>query len=183
MNKIRTLLVALAMFTFAGTASAIPTGNVTFFGGVAADTNDVTTAGTFSFGNVISTGADGDFAPMTGQSVTWNNLDTTQPFAAVTPLWTLDLAGTIYSFDLNAISFDSKYDGPLAGSRVINGSGAMSITGLGSTFGRFLFSTQNINIGGTFTFSAANAPEPAITLLLATGLIGFGVARRARKSA
>lgn len=182
MNKFTNLILAFALFAVSGVASAIPTGNVVFFGGLTPDTSSVTDADVFTFGNVLAVAASGDFSPMTGNSVTWSNLDTTQPFVAVSPLWTLDLAGTIYSFDLNNISFDSRFDGPLVGSRTINGTGEMSISGLGTTFGDFLFSTQDISVGGTFSFSAANAPEPAITLLLATGLIGFGFARKMRKA-
>ena len=185
MKKFSNILAALALTAFAGIASAVPiSGNLVFNGTVTHDSTSVDTADVFTFADPVGVLADGDFSPISGGTVDFNPLDTSLPFSAVSPLWTTTLNNVTYSFDLNLITFDSRYDLPtLSGSRIINGTGLLTITGLGSTSGIFKFTTQDIAVGGTFTFSASNAPEPAITLLLATGLVGFGFARRARKSA
>ncbi|VAX12833.1 hypothetical protein MNBD_GAMMA24-2586, partial [hydrothermal vent metagenome] len=100
-------------------------------------------------------------------------------FNPATPISSIWSVGG-FSLDLNWMNVD--YQGPsgfiLSGTGMINSTSA----GLDSAPGTWSFTANGD--GSTFTWSSSSAvPEPAITLLLGAGLIGFGVARKMRKSA
>ena len=184
MNKFTTLVAAVALSAFAGIASAAPiTGDILFTGSINTDTDDVTTATVFTFNNPISVlFADFSFAPLLGQDITYSVLDLGVA-PPLSPLWTgVGSDMVAYSFDLLEIS--SSVDGD---TRTLSGIGLVTV-GADTEDYSWRLTTQNPGAGSsplTFSFSATQAavPEPAITLLLATGLVGLGFARRTRKSA
>lgn len=174
------IFLGVALIALTGSAFAIPSGNVIFDGKVTTDTSNVLTAEEFAFHNVVTEG-DGSFAPLTGASVTFSNLvvpapGTLSPFSAIAPLWTATVSSVLYKFDLEALT-TNKVD---SGFRLINGTGTITV-GTETTFGSWKFSTQEGGVNGRFSFSASTIPAPGVALLLGAGLIGVGVARRARK--
>lgn len=179
MKSIKILLGA-ALLALAGSAFAIPSGNVIFDGKVTTDTNDVLTATTFTFVDVDTEG-DGSFGPLTNQAVSFSNLvvptaGNLSPFAAIAPLWTATVSAVLYKFDLETLTTNAVS----SGSRIINGTGTVTV-GTETAFGSWKFSTQSGGVGGRFSFSASTVPAPGVVLLLGAGLIGIGAARRARK--
>ncbi|MDX2503588.1 MAG: PEP-CTERM sorting domain-containing protein [Gammaproteobacteria bacterium] len=183
MNKFTKLVAAVALSAFAGIASAVPiTGDILFTGTINTDTDDVTTATVFTFDNPINVAfADFSFAPLIGQDITYSTLDLGAALP-LSPLWTgvgSDMVS--YSFDLLAIASSVDTD-----TRTLSGIGLVTI-GSDTKDYSWRLTTQNPGAGSTpltFSFSATQAavPEPAITLLLATGLVGLGFARRTRKT-
>jgi hypothetical protein len=177
MNKFHKYVIAFALTVFAGTASAIGiSGTINFDGIYTTDTGDKNTATVFTFLNPVNVGAaDGSFLPLNGGTVNYSPL--TVGTLPISPLWS-SATGPGYSFDLLAITADQL----ISSYRLITGNGLMTVGEDTATYS-WEFSTQGTSTAaGIFTFSASQAPEPALTLLLATGLIGFGVARKMRKT-
>ena len=107
MKQLSTLLLALALTTFAGITSAVPiTGSIEFDGGYTTDTGDKNTATVFTFLNPINvTSATGTFAPLSGGTVSYNPLDINGLPAS--PLWSATVSSVNYSYDLTAITLDT----------------------------------------------------------------------------
>lgn len=177
MNKLTKLLAATALTAFAGIASAVPiTGSIGFNGAylLVGGTTLATATGIDITSAHTSGVVTGDFAGIADGTVT-NYADFTfDPAGPVASIWSV--AG--FTFDLNEMNVDFQNASLLA----LSGSGLISSTdaGLDSTNGKWTF-TANAT-GQNLTWSSSAAPEPAMVLLLATGLIGFGVARKMRKA-
>lgn len=121
------------------------------------------------------TTASGDLAPALGSPASFNHLDFDPANTPVTPLWTVDLGGVVFSFDLLSVNVDDRSDTALN----LSGFGTLMGTGFDDTAGAWTFSGNSL--GTLFTFSsitASQVPVPATLLLVGIGLAGFGVARR-----
>ncbi len=189
MNKFTKLISASALLAFASAASALPTivGDIAFSSETDAfwtpvDSADVATTLALSTGITFTAGVNGFDQNVVSANGDFSGTETTgvdfldfqfDPLTSGTPLWTFDFGGDTYSFTMNAVTTLSKGNTSI----LLEGTGFMSIDGYEDTFGTWDFS------GNTFSYSSSAAPEPALILLLATGLIGFGFARRARKAA
>ena len=183
MNKFTKLLAATALTAFAGIASAVPiTGSIGFAGAYTLDgtnfldSSTITrtdfevhgdTSGSFLdegiVSGVIATGADFTYNPIT---------------VPVPDIWSVGS----FMMDLNNMSVDFIS----ANTLVVTGNGIVSSTDplLDDSNGTWNFTANNLGANLTWSSSAnVPVPEPAMALLLATGLIGFGFTRRARKAA
>ena len=180
MNKFTKLLAATALTAFAGIASAVPiTGSIGFAGAYTLDgtnfldSSTITrtdfevhgdTSGSFLDEGIVSgtlaTGADFTYNPVT---------------VPVPDIWSVGS----FMMDLSNMSVDFIS----ATTLVVSGNGIVSSTDplLDDTNGKWNFTANNLGTNLTWS-SSANVPEPAIVLLLATGLIGFGFARKMRKA-
>ncbi len=176
MKNLYQTVLAISLFVLTGFASAaMITGTIEFDGGYTAGTGNKDTATVLTFLNPIRvTTATGSFAHLSGGIVSYNPLDTSNPFTPRAPLWSPMVASVDYSFDLNKITLDTL----VAGFRLIKRSGTFAI-GDDSQHGNWSFPTH----GGGSSFPAPPAPEPGIALLLGAGLIGFGVSQKLRKTA
>jgi len=179
--------LALAIMACAMPVQAAPITGAISFAGVASPmgmgASDWYTATGIDFGlaDVDSKSLpSGSYLGTQGTATTFKDFD----FAAlpVMPLWTFDLGGATYSFDL--ITLTSIEQRLVTGGSTLNlvGSGNLMITGFDLTPGVFILTAQGT--GGSFSFSSSNSttdvvPEPASLLLLGGGLIGLaGVVRR-----
>ena len=102
-------------------------------------------------------------------------LHTRTSLGAVPSIWSVGS----FTFDLNTMVVELQNSSLLA----LSGTGLISSSnpGLDAANGKWTF-TANAT-GSNLTWSSSSAPEPAMVLLLAAGLIGFGFARKTRKSA
>ena len=175
-NILSKLLVAVSLLSLAGSASAaLITGSIGFTGNFTLDNTNFNTSTTVQItaanvqgtptGSFLADGiADGD--PVTHADIVYS------PTGAVNNLWAV---GT-FTFDLASMTEDFKTNTQLN----LSGHGTISSTdaGLDDTFGTWIFTANNLG-GGTLTWSSGSAvPEPAIALLIAVGLLGFGVSRK-----
>jgi len=186
MINFKQILLAASLSVLSGIVSAVPiTGGINFSGNLTTDTNDALTATVFTFSNPVSVGfADGSFSSLftETQPITYSILDLNGAFP-LAPLWSAsNMAGDVFSFDLDSIT--SSTDGAV---RNLKGLGVVTINGASADY-VWNFSTQNPGLGNqplTFTFSASQAQvsEPALALLLGTGLLGLGFSRKLRKKA
>ena len=181
MNKLTKLITAVALTAFAGIASAVPiTGSIGFTGAYTHDganlldaTTIFITPGTAAVAGVVT----GSFAAegiTAGDTATYSDF-TFNPIS--TPIANIWSVGT-FSFTLNNMSVDFQSANLLA----LSGSGLISSSdaGLDDSYGKWTFTANDT--GSNMTWSSSAAPEPAMVLLLATGLIGFGFARKMRKA-
>lgn len=180
MNNTRKFIIALALSAIASVASAVPiTGSIGFNGAYTHDGTNLSDATqifiTDSHVSGVVTGSfaaagitDGDIAAYS--DFVFNPIST-----PISSIWSI----VGFSFDLNTMVVDFQSSSLLA----LSGTGQITSTdpGLDATGGDWTFTANET--GSNLTWSSSAAPEPAIVLLLATGLIGFGFARRARKSA
>ncbi len=186
MSNLKQIFLTATLCALSGIANAVPIiGSIDFDGGFASyDASgmvevDNSIGQVFVFNNPTNvTAATGSFAPLDGGTVTYGTLDINGLPAS--PLWSTTVGSVNYSFDLTTITFDTV----IAGFRLIKGFGIMTVGQDTATYS-WEFSTQGNGTGSnptTFSFSASQIPEPAIALLLGTGLLGLGVARKLRKA-
>lgn len=176
----KTLLV-VSIFAIAGVANAIPIeGSIGFHGAYTTDTGALGTATQIIISSAAIDGAvTGSFASEginNSSAVTYSNFTFSPVSIPINNIWKVGS----FSFDLNQMSVDyhSASILGLTGSGMINS----TVAGLDSTPGIWSFTANQA--GANFTWSSSSAvPEPAITLLLGAGLIGFGVSRKMRKAA
>ena len=177
MKKFKQLLIAIGLVAFASSASAISiTGSIGFGGGYTTDSGNLVDATVIQDIDALALGTiDGDFTGITaGTAATYKNIVIT-PFAPIMELWSI--GG--FTFDLNSLTILDQAVGVIG----LAGNGVIKAAGFDDTDGIWTFSSNSAGSNFTFSASTAAAPEPAITLLLATGLIGFGVTRKMRKKA
>jgi len=181
------------ILAFASVATAVPiSGVINFAGEVTTNTNNVLTATTFNFLNPIDvTSSSGGFAPLAGDTVIYSSLTVPSapfltPFGAISPLWSANVLGTDYSFDLTSLTANVASN--LLQSRTIAGLGTFTIddgSSVSTQAGIWRMTTQNPGTGSPvvrFSFSSVNVPEPLAVGLVSLGLLGIGTARRLRKS-
>ena len=183
---VKTLIPKLAAalllaFTLGSIAFAAPfAGNITFSGNVTltGGTNFATRTGVGTWSNTIVNGADGDFVPLVSQNDTvWFSPNWTFNSGAVAPFW--QVQG--FQFDL----INSVVDFHTANAISVSGTGTLSGNGFDPTNGIWQFSTQNIAVGGKFSFSASSAvPDGSSTvLLLGLGIVGMTLILRRHRLA
>ena len=181
MKKFKQLLLAAGLLALAGNASAtLITGQIILSGeltGFDITTNQVDVlAGT----TVVIGAPTGDFSGIsTGTSAIYNSFNYTSPFVTVDPLWTVG----DFSFTLTGVTVVDEFTNfiNLTGTGYIAGGTDSNGVAFENTYGDWAFTATELQ--GTFSFTSITAPEPGIALLLGTGLIGFGVSRRLRKTA
>ena len=190
MKKFRQLLLAAGLFALAGTASAaVIEGSIGFGGSYEIhDTTPTTTIVTdFLLGDtvhitsVLTQGTiTGDFAAegiTAGDTASYSDFSY-NPLGAVSALWSVGS----FTFDLQSMSLSAPITSTFL---ALQGTGIITSTtaGLDQANGIWTFTANNAGANFTWSTSAAAVPEPSIALLLGVGLIGFGFARRARKTA
>jgi len=176
-NPYLRLVLGLSLLALSGLASAQKiTGTLIFSGSLTTDTNDVVTATVFTFNNPVTVdAANGDFTGI--NSVTYQDLDTNGPAGL---LW----SSTRFTFELTSLVQDTVTGTAPNRIRGIGGIGTLKDTDniLENTEGTWTFSTQENSVNGKFSFSASTVPEPLTVSLLGLGLVGVGLARRAKSA-
>ena len=177
---------AVSLLLAAGAVSAAPiTGDVTFTGKWEAQLAGGTSAtiGTaerihFLDGVTVSQ-ALGDFAGAAGADATYTSF-TFEPFAGpIVPLWSFEVGGTTFSFDLESINTQFQSSTNL----VLKGSGTAYADGYDDTFFVWTFSGDSTGVILSFSASAFSVPEPSVVGLLGLGLIAMGAVGVRRRNA
>ncbi len=177
-------LAALFVCGTAFTAAATPTDDaISFAGGATPNNFDYSVATSFlSFNTVTATSppATGIFAPIApGTPVTWNGF-TFAPFSPVTPLWTVTVGTTTYSFDATTLDLITR--GPLGLFIDLRGTGIIHVTGSPNTNGGWVLSANSEGLTSSFSASTGTVvPEPSAIILLGSGLVALVAFRRKAK--
>jgi len=179
MKKLSYILLAVSLLTLSGVASAVPiVGTIKFGGDLTFDLN-ANTVDIIGNDAIVIAAPGGDFASYVslGDTAVYNDF-TYSPFTTVSPLWSV--GG--FSFTLSQIVSVFETTAP-SGQQFLSltGNGTFSGNGFDDTYGNWTFSADGQN--GQFAFSSVSVPEPGTALLLGVGLIGFGAARKLRKTA
>ena len=186
-------LAAVSLLLMAGAVSAAPiSGDVTFTGSWEAKAADKTTdvgimeAVHIKFLNARVDAALGDFAgPDSDGSVASFTDFTFDPFEGpVTPLWTIVVDGTTFSFDLENVTHSRQSASLL----LLSGTGTITASGPGSAgfdATEFMWAFSGNSTGSILSFSAVsvNVPEPSVVGLLGLGLIAMGAVGVRRRNA
>ncbi len=150
------IILSALMALFAPAVLAVPyvIGNITISGGATYDSILGTATTVTAFNNPIVQSVDGDLATTvsTGNAVAFT---TPFVFGVSTPYATLYSVGG-WNFELISSQIDFQNQNFLA----ISGTGEITGNGYSPTPAIFLFSTQNIQAGGTYSFSASNGALP-----------------------
>jgi len=177
------LVVALIGVMSLNAGADLITGAISFSGTSTLDDTDYTKATAFAtFSDVVvsGTGGTGDYpVALAGKSVTFTPFTFSPSLspAPLDPLWTIDFAGKIYSFEATGLTINSS----IANSITLSGPGIASITGFDDTPGTWVISANKAGQTASFSSSAEvkGVPEPTTVLLLGMGLIGLsGFARK-----
>ncbi len=186
MKIFKKTLLAASVFAIAGVANAMPiTGSIGFTGAYTTDTGLLGTATTINITDAAVNGTvSGSFAAAgitSASAVSYSNFTFDPTTVPVSNLW--KVGG--FSFGLTQMNVDYHSSTAL----VLSGTGMISSVDVDTfdpTPGAWTFTTNTAG-GDNFTWSSSSSatksvPEPAVALLLGTGLVGFGVARKARKA-
>jgi len=191
MTNFKQILLAASLSALSGIASATPIIGSINIGGASSVTNNGSVSTGISFG-----AASVNFAPApTGSFAGFESFNTSAsggtgglltmsdflyadiPSQVIWAIDTTNNGSTDISFTLDSITVVSG-DTPNFAGLVLFGTGFFTDVASGDTTdGVWQFSQSGAS------FSSQTVPEPALALLLGTGLIGFGVARKLRKKA
>jgi hypothetical protein len=172
---------AVSLLLVTGAVSAAPIqGDVTFSGAWEAKAADGTTKvliGTAThiafLGDATVSQAIGDFAGAAGSKATYTSF-TFNPFVGpIAPLWTIEVGGVTFSFNLEAVTIGLQTEKQLA----LTGTGTIFAAGFDNT--AFNWSFTGDSTGALLSFSAAafnpvEVSEPSVVGLLGLGLIAMG---------
>ncbi|MEO0972601.1 MAG: hypothetical protein AAFX85_05855 [Pseudomonadota bacterium] len=181
-KRVPLITTFLALMLGSATALAMPlTGSITF-GGLFTPTGGTglgdATGLDVSLSVVLA--AEGDFAPTTGQFVTWEPLQFSPPDLPVVPLWSVSSpGGTEFAFDLEEVVVQLQSDTAL----LLDGTGTLRADGFDDTFGTWSFSGNGVDV--LLTFSANNRvalTEPTSAFLLLAGVAAITLRQRARRA-
>jgi len=177
MRHIANTLASIALLILTSSANAtMITGTIDIAGQSAVTDNGSTSTGIdFTFGVVLP--STGDFSALGGQTTVFGLTLNDFMYSDIPEhvLWSIDHGGLNYSYTLTSLEIGNGNSGDYS-TLSLSGNGFFSITGFEDTYGSWLY-TQS---GGSF--SSESVPEPATIALVGLGLIGFGVARRMKKS-
>ena len=185
-NWLQLLCLVVVLAASSNTAHAgLISGEIGYVGGVIAEdgSGNATSLGTatyldfFSMGYV--TGANGDFASLTGNFVFLHDFSIS-PFNSPSSVWN----GGAFSFYLTSLTIPIQSDNPF-GRLYLSGLGTFTGVGFDDTAGAWTLSAQSAPSGTIVTFSAtsvvqAEVPEPSPLILIGIGLLGLGLSRRHR---
>ena len=126
----------------------------------------------------IVTNVFGDYAGVAlGTYVDFNDF-VFDPLVPGTQLWTLNDAGSTYSFSISTITIVSQTSNTIS----LEGAGLASITGFDDTTGNFSLTMNQNGQAFSFSSSASVVPIPASVWLFGTGLLGLVAVARRRKT-
>jgi hypothetical protein len=183
----RMFIAAAALLSLVCTAHAVPiSGGISLAGGYTVNTGNLNTATAFtSFTEEVVTSRSGDFitAGIAVGAAADQNAFSFNPFAPVTPLWTIpSVPGA--SFSLTNLTL---LDQPGDNSMELRGTGILTLPGYDPTNGAWIFTANQLGDPLTFSWSSSNAatgiPEGGTTAaMLGAALLLVGVvARRSRR--
>lgn len=191
MKTFNKTLLAAGIFAIAGVANAIPiTGSIGFNGAYTTDTTlDLAHASTIFVTNASVSGPiTGSFAAegiSAGATASYSDFTFNPISTPVNNLWSVGS----FSFELTQMGTPSYKAQFGTESLSFAGMGIISSTATDFSYdptpGNWVFTANTA--GDSFTWSSSSSvtksvPEPTAALLLGAGLIGFGVARKARKT-
>jgi len=184
MKNLKRLMSVIVLSALSGVASAIPIIGTINIGGASTVENDGLTSTGVTFGG----GSVNNFPVPTGTFNGLGGIDTAGTGGDLLTLtsfmytdiperkiWEIDLGsdGSVdYSFTLTSVSVVSESLSLLT----LKGTGFFDAVGFDRTYGSWSYSQSGAS------FSSQSVPEPTVALLLGMGLLGFGFARKARKS-
>lgn len=179
MNNFKKILLAAGLFVLAGSVSATQITGEISFGGSALIDNALQNVDIVSDIAAV-TSSSGDLSALIPiiSSVAYYDFSYKSPFVIVEPLW----EGSGFSFDLLTLQIKDDSDAD-NGFLELLGTGTLKNAAFDDTDFKWSFSSDRS--GTTIAFSSTNSPVPApgIALIMAIGLAGISVARKARKFA